>query len=198
MKPYSEACEQNKAPILAVLREELARAEHVLEIGSGTGQHALHFAAGLPHLIWVASELPVHHEGILAWFREAGLPNLEGPLSLDVDQPEWPLGQVDAVFSANTAHIMHWPSVQNMFVGVARVLRPGGAFCLYGPFNEGGAYTSESNARFDAWLRQRDPGSGVRDRADLDALAQQHGLTPVRRHRMPANNQILVWERAGA
>lgn len=195
MKPFSEACEQNKVPILEVLRRELASAERVLEIGSGTGQHAVYFAAALPHLTWIASDVSAHHDGIRAWLSEAGLPNLQGPLSLDVDQPDWPVAETDAVFSANTAHIMSWPSVQRMVAGVARALRPGGVFCLYGPFNEAGAYTSESNARFDAWLRARDPASGVRDRLALDALAHEHGLAPARRYPMPANNQILVWEK---
>lgn len=193
VKPFSEACEQNKAPILEVLRKELAGGSRVLEIGSGTGQHAVHFAAALPQLRWTASDVAAHHEGIRAWLGEAGLSNLEGPLELDVTQAEWPVSEVDAVFSANTAHIMHWPAVRQMFAGVSKALRPGGVFCLYGPFNEDGVYTSESNARFDAWLRARDPGSGVRDRGELDALAEEHGLVPARRYTMPANNQILVW-----
>lgn len=198
MKPFSEACEQNKEPILAVLREELAAARQLLEIGSGTGQHAVHFAAALPQLSWTASDRAEHLAGIRAWRDEAALPNLHGPLELDVDAPQWPIGTVDAVFSANTAHIMHWSSVVNMFAGVAHILAPGGLFCLYGPFNYGGAYTSASNARFDAWLKARDPGSGVRDRDDLAELGARHGLRLVRDHAMPANNRILVWEREPA
>ncbi|HQU17352.1 MAG TPA: DUF938 domain-containing protein [Gammaproteobacteria bacterium] len=195
-KPFSESCEQNKEPILAVLREVLAGCHRVLEIGSGTGQHAIYFARHLPHLTWLTSDVSDQHAGIRAWLEEAGLPNVRPPLALDVDQAVWPAERIDAVFSANTAHIMAWPSVQHMFEGVARILAPDGVLCLYGPFNEGGRYTSPGNARFDAWLRQRDPDSGVRDVEDLDALAAGHGMCRVADYPMPTENRTLVWSRA--
>jgi len=195
-KPFSEACEQNKDPILEVLREVLAHSKRVLEIGSGTGQHAVFFGAQLPHLTWQTSELPEHHAGIRAWLADARLANVLPPLTLNVADPVWPVAEVDAVFSANTAHIMAWPLVEKMFAGGARVLAAGGRLCLYGPFSYHGNYSSESNARFDAWLKGRDPLSGIRDFEALDALAQQHGMTLLDDYAMPVNNRTLVWEKS--
>lgn len=195
MKPFSEACEQNKNPILAVLQQHFADRHTVLEIGTGTGQHAVFFAAQLPHLHWLTSEVVDMHAGIRAWLAEVRLPNVDPPLELDVNQADWPVKQVDAVFSANTVHIMDWPSVENMFAGIGRVLQIHGVFCLYGPFNYQGTYTSDSNARFDAWLKQRDPHSGIRDFETLNALAQKHGMRLRADHAMPANNRTLVWEK---
>jgi len=195
MKPFAESCEQNKRPILAVLREEFADTREVLEIGSGTGQHAVFFARELPHLQWQTSDRIENHPGILAWMADAGGDNLHLPLALDVARDPWPRHRYDGVFSANTVHIMGWEEVERMFEGIGRVLAPGGRFCLYGPFNRDGRFTSESNARFDAWLKQRDPKSGVRDRDELDELARRQGLRRVADHAMPANNRILVWRR---
>lgn len=195
-KPHAESCDQNREPILAVLGVEFAHAQVVLEIGSGTGQHAVYFAAELPHLTWLTSDLAVNHPGILAWLQEAGLSNVRPPLDLDVRAQRWPVDTVDAVFSANTVHIMDWNGVEHMFAGIGRVLEPGGVFCLYGPFNYNGTYTSDSNRRFDAWLKQRDRASGVRDFEALDELAQGAGLRMRNDHAMPANNRTLVWERS--
>lgn len=194
-RPYSEACEENKAPILGVLRQELADCASVLEIGSGTGQHAVFFAAELGHLEWHTSDMREHHAGIRAWLEAAPRSNLHPPLALDVLHDPWPQRRFDAVFSANTAHIMSWPAVEAMFRGVGRVLEPGGVFCLYGPFSYAGGHTAESNARFDAWLRARDPASGVRDFEALNALAVASGLRLSADHEMPVNNRILVWRR---
>lgn len=196
LKPFAESCEQNKDPILGVLRQELAAARTLLEIGSGTGQHAVYFAAALPNIIWQTSDREENHPGIQAWLAEAGLPNLHPPVALDVARDPWPAPGYDAVFSANTAHIMGWPEVEAMFAGVAEVLKPGGRFCLYGPFSEGGRHSAPSNAEFDAWLRARDPASGVRDLNALDALAQGLGLRRRANHPMPANNRTLVWVKA--
>ncbi|MBI1423977.1 MAG: DUF938 domain-containing protein [Gammaproteobacteria bacterium] len=198
MKPFAESSEQNKLPILGVLQQEFAAVHSVLEIGSGTGQHAVFFAAQLPHLHWYASDVAENLPGIALWLQEYSGQNLSGPQTLDVTQAQWPLLQVDGVFSANTAHIMHWPAVQAMFAGVGRLLQPGGRFCLYGPFNYHGEFTSESNARFDAWLKARDPRSGVRDVNDLLALGAEAGMQLVRDHAMPANNRTLVWEKTRA
>lgn len=193
-KPFAEACEQNKAPILEVLRQAFATSTCILEIGSGTGQHAVHFARHLPHLQWHTTDVAAHLSGIRLWLAEAGLANLHGPLALDVRQPDWPsVPGVNGVFSANTTHIMDWPAVEQLFAGTGRCLGEGGVFCLYGPFNYGGCYTSESNARFDQWLRQRDPASGIRDFEALDALARTAGLSLIDDHAMPANNRTLVW-----
>ncbi len=191
-KLYAESCDQNKAPILSVLSRLFADAASVLEIGSGTGQHAIHFAAAMPHLVWQTSDVVENHPGISAWLGEAGLPNTPSPVALDV-RGDWPGRTYDAIFSANTVHIMSWPEVERCFEGIGSVLAPGGCFVLYGPFNYDGAYTSDSNRRFDAWLKQRDPLSGIRDFTDLDRLAEAQGLAFEEDIEMPVNNRILVW-----
>lgn len=193
VKPWSEACERNRQPILEVLREVLATAYDVLEIGSGTGQHAAYFARHLPHLTWHASDRVEHHAGINAWVAEAALPNLRAPVELDVRDAQWPVPAMDAVFSANTLHIMDWNAVQAMFQGIARVLRPGGVLAIYGPFNYGRRFTSGSNAAFDALLRARGVGSALRDVEAVHGLALDIGLTLLRDVAMPANNRMLVW-----
>lgn len=195
VKPYSEACERNRQPILEVLREVFADVHHVLEIGSGTGQHAVYFARHLPHLTWHASDRPEDHAGINAWVAEAALPNLRPPVALDVRDAQWPVPAVDAVFSANTLHIMDWHAVEAMFRGIARVLGPGGVLAIYGPFNYGGQFTSASNAAFDALLRARGVGSALRDVEAVHGLARDIGLTLWRDAAMPANNRLLVWRR---
>lgn len=196
MKPYSESCEQNQAPILEILRETLANQHHVLEIASGTGQHAVYFGRALPHLTWQTSELAQNHEGILAWLNEAQLSNVLPPVAIDVNHDRWPIEIVDTVFNANTVHIISWPEVERMFAGIARVLSAGGILCLYGPFNYGGRFTSESNARFDAWLKSRNKNSGVRDFEAINRLAETYGLFLLRDVAMPSNNRTLVWQRA--
>ena len=194
-KPFSESCVQNCEPILAVLRELFADRSHVLEVGSGTGQHAVYFGAELPHLRWQTADVPPHHAGIHLWLAEAKLANVLPPLALDVNQTSWRSGRYDAVFSANTLHIMSWPEVEEFFAGVGEILEAGGILAVYGPFNYGGHYTSESNARFDAWLKARDPASGVRDFEAVDALARAQGLHLQQDIAMPANNRTLVWRK---
>ena len=193
MKPYSESCVQNRDPILSVIEPLFRDRKDVLEIGSGTGQHAVYFAARMPHLTWHTSDLAENHAGIRAWLDEAALPNTTGPVSLDVRHTPWSVPEADAVFSANTTHIMHRDSVVALFEGVGKLLRSEGLFCLYGPFNYGGEYTSESNARFDEWLHERDPLSGIRDFDDLDRLAREAGLLLRDDYPMPVNNRILCW-----
>ncbi|GAB6043571.1 DUF938 domain-containing protein [Endothiovibrio diazotrophicus] len=195
MKPYSESCDQNREPILAVIGPLFADRSAVLEIGSGTGQHAVFFAERMPHLLWHTSDRRDNHRGIRLWLDEAALPNLREPVALDVLEDSWPALAVDAVYSANTAHIMHWPMVEAMFAGVGRLLPPGGLFALYGPFNFGGDYTAESNARFDRWLKERDPLSGIRDFEALDRLAHAAGMALLENFEMPANNRTLCWRR---
>ena len=195
-KPFSQASENNKVAILARLLEHFSSVQRVLEIASGTGQHAVYFAAGLPHLEWQTSDLEVNHAGIQAWIDEAKLANLRSPRVLDVRRENWPFTGIDAVFSANCAHIMHWPVVCDMFKGVSRVLTTGGIFILYGPFNYAGAFTSPSNAAFDGHLKAQDPGMGIRDYEALAVLAEAGGLAPVADYAMPANNRLLVWQRA--
>jgi cyclopropane fatty-acyl-phospholipid synthase-like methyltransferase len=195
MKPYSEACENNQAPILAILRETFSDVHSVLEIGSGTGQHAVYFARHLPHVTWQTSDLSMHHPGIRAWLDEAALPNVLAPIALDVSAHPWPVEAVDGIFTANTLHIISWPEVGQLFRGAGLALRAGGVMCIYGPFNYGGEFTSASNARFDDWLKARDAASGVRDFEAVCALATQHGLHLNADHTMPVNNRILVFRK---
>ena len=193
--PVSDAADRNKAPILQIIAAEFAHARHVLEIGSGTGQHALHFAANLPHATWQPSDtgeyLPVLRERL----RNEGAANLREVIELDVRMNPWPVESVDGIFSANTLHIMSWSSVHDFFRGVGGVLGKPGVLCIYGPFRYGERYTSQSNVNFDEFLRKRDPDSGLRDALALDGLAQQQGLRLAADHAMPANNQLLVWKR---
>jgi SAM-dependent methyltransferase len=194
VKPQSAACERNREPILAVLREWFADRHDVLEIGSGTGQHAVHFARGLPHVKWQTSDVPANIPGIRAWLDEAGLPNTPSPIHLDVND-SWPNRTFDAVFSANTLHIMSWEEVERFFDRLQHTLAPAGTVAIYGPFNYAGRFTSDSNAAFDAELRQRAEHMGIRDFEAVNALAIDSELRLVADVTMPANNRLLVWRR---
>ncbi len=192
-KPHSGASERNREPILGVLRRHLGGCRCVLEVGSGTGQHAVHFAAALPHLLWQASDVAANLPGIRLWLGEAALPNTPPPLAIDVNH--WPtLGHYDAVYSANTLHIMGWPEVERFFAGLPAVLEPAGRLVIYGPFNRGGRFSSASNAEFDRALRSADPRRGIRDLEAVDALAQDAGLRLLEDCAMPANNRCIVWQ----
>ena len=193
MKPYAEYCEKNRVPILAVLKDIFAEHERVFEIASGTGQHAVYFGRELRHLTWQTSELAQYHAGIQAWLDEANLPNVLPPLAINVNDEVWPVTPVDAIFNANTVHIISWPEVELMFAHISRIIAPGGCVCLYGPYNYGGNYTSESNALFDAWLKTQDSNSGIRDFEAVNRLALSHGLNLLRDIEMPSNNRIIVW-----
>lgn len=195
MLPFSEACERNKDPILEALREAFADRSRVVEIGSGTGQHAVHFARHLPHLAWQPTDRLEYLEGIAARVAAEGPPNLAAPVELDVLREPWPAVHGDAVFSANTLHIMSWPAVEALFAGLGRVLAGDGVLAIYGPFKYRGRFTTTSNAAFDAMLRERDPDSGVRDFEAVNDLAQASGLELQADHAMPANNQLLVWRK---
>jgi cyclopropane fatty-acyl-phospholipid synthase-like methyltransferase len=195
-KPFCQASANNQQPLLEQLQRYLTAPATVLEIGSGTGQHAVYFGRHLPHLTWLTSDRNCNHAGINAWLAEAALPNVEPPMTLDVLQPAWPITAADHVFSANTAHIMDWDMVRACFRGVGKLLRSGGRFFLYGPFSYGGRHTSDGNARFDAALRAQDPGMGLRDVESVDALAASVGLVELEDNAMPANNRLLVWRRA--
>ena len=194
MQPFSQACVNNREPILAQLRHYFANTPRVLEIGSGTGQHAVYFAKHLPHLIWQCSDLPANHPGIRLWLAQAGLANTCAPLALDV-QEAWPRIQIHSIFSANTAHIMPWRGVCALFAGAGCHLAADGCFVLYGPFNRNGQYTSPSNAAFDRYLQAQDPQQGLRDDRALITLAGAHGLSLADDVAMPANNRLLAWRR---
>ncbi|MDQ3205886.1 MAG: class I SAM-dependent methyltransferase [Pseudomonadota bacterium] len=194
-KPFSPACERNREPILSVLREQFGDRRRVLEVGSGTGQHAAHFAARMPWLTWQCSDRADYLPGIRQWLDEAQLPNTPPPLLLDVASGPWPRERFDAAFSANTLHIMGWPEVQALFAGLDRILALDATLAVYGPFNIGGCFSSDSNAAFDASLKARDPRMGIRDLDAVDALAAAIGLQRAADHAMPANNRLLLWRR---
>lgn len=194
-KPFSPACERNREPILAVLREHFASRRRVLEIGSGSGQHAVHFAAAMPWLTWQCSDVADNLPGIRAWLDDAHLANTPPPLELDVEGALSSPSHFDALFSANTLHIMGWPEVEAFFAMLPVVLEAQATVVVYGPFNYDGAYTSDSNREFDGWLQARDPRSRIRDFEAVDALACEAGLRLVDDISMPANNRCLVWQR---
>ncbi len=197
-RPHAESCEQNRRPILAVLQRHLdEQCERLLEIGSGTGQHAVYFAPAFPWLIWQPSDRADNLPAIEAWMAAEPSPNIAPPLRLDVLHDPWPSGPFDAVFSANTAHIMSEAAVEAMFRGVGGVLRGGGLFLLYGPFAVGGRHTAPSNTRFDAWLKAQDPAMGVRDLDWLNGLARGAGLDEAEVIDMPADNKVLCFRRNG-
>ena len=194
IKPFSQACENNKGPILEVLKTVFNKTESVLEIGSGTGQHSVFFAEQLPHLQWYTSDRHINHEGINLWLKEANLTNLHGPLELDLNYA-WPVNNVDAIYTANTFHIVSWQLVEQFFKGVSTHLVSQGVVCIYGPFKYQGQFTSASNEEFDRFLTQRDPFSGIRDFETIEQLATEAGLTLISDTAMPANNQLLVFKR---
>lgn len=193
MKLFSESCEQNKQPILEVLQEVFKDCKKVLEIGSGSGQHAVYFAKYLAHLNWHPSDRSENLSSIQAWAEEADLANLEAPIELDVLHQPWNIQTVDALFTANSLHIMTWEMVESFFQGAGDALESNGRLLLYGPFSYAGAHTSPSNANFDLYLKQQNPLSGVRDFDDIDELAKRHGLSFIKDYPMPANNRCLLW-----
>ena len=194
MKPHAPSCDRNQGPILEVLKGCFSDRKQVLEVGSGTGQHAVYFAAAMPWLTWQTADMAESLPGIRMWLDEAGLPNLPPPLELEAGGP-WPKGPYDAVFSSNTLHIMGWPEVQKLFAALDAVMGPDAVLAVYGPFNYEGRFTSESNAQFDVWLKQRSAASGIRDFEAVNALAESIGLRLLADHAMPANNRTLVWRR---
>lgn len=198
--PFSQACENNKRPILAILHQELHDARHVLEVGSGTGQHSVYFAPQLAHLKWQTSDVSANHDIIKAWQDAYPAPNLYPPLVFDLAQNVLPLNPdinepYDAVFTANTLHIIDWSLVKNLVALTSKALPIHGKLIIYGPFNVQGDYTSAGNRQFDAMLRQRDSGSGIRDLEAITELAKTYQLRLKSNHNMPANNQLLVFEK---
>ncbi|WP_299789364.1 DUF938 domain-containing protein [uncultured Shewanella sp.] len=191
--PFSQSCENNKDPILDIIKTTFAQSTQLLEIGSGSAQHAVYFAEHLPHLVWQTSDQPAYIEGIEMRLAQTSLANLRAPLALDVTRP-WPLPEqanIDAIFTANTLHIMSQQMVEALFDGIGKHLIPTGQVCIYGPFNYGGEYSSESNARFDIWLKERDPRSAIRNIEWIQTLAKMNGLKFCADHPMPANNRLL-------
>ena len=196
-KPYAEYAARNAAPILEILNREFRDSTRVLEFGSGTGQHAVTFAAALGHLHWQTSDLDENHLGINAWIAAEKLRNIGAPLSMDVRTADVEPEGYDAAFSSNTAHIMGIDAVERMFSLVGKALREQGAFCLYGPFRCDGQFNTQSNADFDADLRGRDPVMGIRNIEKLDEFAAANGLQRQRLYAVPSNNYVAVWQKTG-
>jgi hypothetical protein len=201
MIQHSEACERNKEPILQILRRTFSASSAVLEIGGGTGQHAVFFATHLEHIRWQPTDRADVLDALDARVKLEGPGNCESPVELDVDDRPWSAAiaerRFDAVFTANTLHIMSWSSVENLFDGIGPMLADGGLLCVYGPFKYAGRFTAPSNERFDQALRARDPLSGIRDFQSVNDLAVRQGLALLADHAMPANNQLLVWRQSG-
>lgn len=193
--PNSPAADRNKAAILEKLKDLLNGSERVFEIGSGTGQHAIHFAQAFPNLNWQTSELPSRLFVTLAVLNTVKLNNIQAPYALDVRSEEWPAINTDVVYTANTVHIMPWQAVEKMLHGVANILQANGLFIIYGPFKYEGAFTSESNKMFDASLKDFDPLQGIRDFEYVDRLSSELGLVLKHDFEMPANNRLVVFEK---
>ncbi|WP_296207352.1 DUF938 domain-containing protein [Psychrobacter sp. UBA3480] len=203
--PFSQACENNKQPILEVLQTELQGFNHVLEIGSGTGQHSVYFAPNLPEIRWQTSDVTGNHRHIIAWHTAYPAPNLYSPLTFDLAQDSVPVSShlnssdmvkpYDVIFTANTLHIISWALVERLIALAGDALPVDSKLIVYGPFNEHGKYTSEGNQRFDAMLRAGNPDSGIRDKEDIVSLANAHYLQLSKTYAMPANNQLLVFQK---
>ena len=194
-KPFSQSCENNKQPILQIIQTIFQQSTTVWEIGSGTGQHACYFAEKLSHLIWQTTDREENLPGINSWIEDSGLSNLPKSLELNVVDVEWPCQSVDALFTANTLHIMHWQEVECFFAGLAKYLSEKAWVCIYGPFNYNGHYTSGSNLQFDQWLKSCDPQSGIRDFEAIEKLAKAASLELRNDFSMPANNRLLVFQK---
>lgn len=194
-KPYAESCERNSPPIFEIISPLLVNTKAVLEIGSGTGQHAVYFAERMPHLLWHTSDKIEYHMGIQLWVTASKLSNVTPPIIFDVSNNQSPEVKIDAVFSANTTHIMNSADVENMIKKVGKLLPKQGLFLLYGPFKIDGHFSSDNDALFDQHLRLRNVGSCIRNIEDLDRLAEQAGLLPLHRYTMPRNNHLICWKR---
>lgn len=194
-KPFSQACENNQQPILDIIGPLFKSSRNILEIGSGTGQHAVFFAKAMPHLQWQCADQAEYLPGIQQWLAEAALSNVGEPVIFEVNHSPWPEGEFDGVFSANTLHIMSWESVLRLFKRLGQHMPEQSRLAIYGPFNYGGHYTSDSNARFDQWLKARDPLSGIRDFEAVVELASQAGYALLDDRAMPANNRLLCWQK---
>jgi trans-aconitate methyltransferase len=191
-KPFSQSCENNKAPILQIISKVFCHPTTVWEIGSGTGQHACYFAKQLPHIEWQPTDRAENIPGIGLWLAETHIPNLKPALTLDVTDAVWPCSTIDALFTANTLHIMSWDEVQILFDRLTEYLNPKALVCIYGPFNYNGTYTSDSNAQFDQWLKSQNPLSGIRNFEDIVLLTTGRHFSLLSDIAMPANNRLLV------
>ncbi len=193
--PFSPACERNQDPILSVLKPLLINSCHLLEIGSGTGQHAVYFAKNLPHVTWHTSDLSENHIAINSWLNAKKLPNTRAPFELNVQKEQWPEQKFDVIYSANTLHIMSWKAVEQFFAQLDQHITSKGLLIIYGPFNYQGKFTSDSNQQFEQWLKSEDPQRGIRDFEAVNDLAEHAGLSLINDNEMPANNRLIVWQK---
>lgn len=193
--PFAPACERNKGPILEILRAHLPERGELLELGAGTGQHAVYFAAGLPGWQWRPTELPDRLTGLAARIEREGGGNLAAPEALDILNGPWPEGKVDAVLTVNTLHIMPVTGTQVLMTGATGLLRPSGWLLIYGPFRYGARHTAPGNEAFDRQLREQDPAMGIRDADEVVAAANAEGFERINDHAMPANNRLLAFRK---
>lgn len=195
-KPFSPACERNRIPILKVMQDLITSSDsRLLEIGSGTGQHAVYLAPHFPHMIWVTSDVKENHYGIQLWLAESGAPNIIGPGVFKVGEDQFPNGHFDVVFTANTFHIMPWYLCEELMDQLGKNLDAGAKVLIYGPFNYNGKFTSDSNREFDESLRQRDPLMGIRDFEEVVRYMGKRAFGLLKDNEMPANNRLLVFEK---
>jgi len=194
-KAFSQSCENNKQAILQRIQNIFQQSKTVWEIGSGTGQHACYFAKNLPQLTWQTTDREENLAGINCWIKETGLANLPQSIELNVVSEQWPCQHINALFTANTLHIMHWHEVECFFKGLEKYLSDNSIVCIYGPFNYQGQYTSQSNEQFDLWLKTQDPARGIRDFEAIETLANKTGLFIEDDFEMPANNRLLVFQK---
>lgn len=197
-KPFSQACENNKVAIADALGAYLRGVEQVIEIGSGTGQHAVYFAERFPDVVWQPSDVAKNHEGIRTWIIEAGLENIREPLELDISAATWGASAQSAIYLSNVVHIIEPHLVERLFVHIDGTLAPEGLLFMYGPYNYGGRFTSDGNQRLDDWLKSLHPDYGIRDFEQIDQLARNRGLMLLDDVTMPANNRLLIWRRVKA
>lgn len=199
MELFSGSADRNKEPILNVVSDVLMESKQVLEIGSGTGQHALFFAKNMPHLMWYPTDCGDYLQPLIEHMAVNSRDNIGTTIELDVRDLPWRLNHIkdaiDVIYTTNTLHIMGWEEVENFFTGVGQVLSTNGHLIVYGPFKYKGNYTTPSNADFDLWLKDRNKKSGIRDFEVVNGLANHIGLTLLADHSMPANNQCLIWQR---
>lgn len=195
MKPVSQPCLRNQEPIFQALQHAFESQGRVLELACGTAQHAVYMCQRLPQLEWLATDLAHNIDGANIWIHEAGLNNLKPAVSLDINDPAWPIATVDYIYSANLVHFISMNSVKNMFKGMDKCLKLKGRLALYGPYNQNG-YTSEGNAMLDAWLKTEvDTEAGIKELKDIEALAHSHNFHLLNNILMPANNHLLIFEK---
>ena len=195
-KPYSSSCERNYKVICDVLKKVIGNNhKNLLEVGSGTGQHAVYIAPQFPHITWTTSDLKLNHEGINLWLQEANISNIKGPLELEIGKNDFPDGNFDVVYTANTLHIMDWDKGKMFMELCGKNLNKDALVIIYGPFNYNGAYTSQSNASFDTFLKERDPLSGIRSFEEVNENLSSRGFTLLNDFEMPANNRTLCFKK---